>query len=306
MNPPFAPPRTQHARPEEAALAADRYAMTNPWRVAGAALAVGALVGFLLARVDCRDPSSPMTARHKGDKTWVALAAGAGGLGRPLAQASSKAAIAAERPHGPGPPCNGADLKRRLQQLLVLTILVAGLTVVALIMVSLAVLVHRIRHSARWWHGWWLACQAVGWAAAAVSLSAAQRVQGSGFTLTRRARANWRDIKGACRYHISHHATGASAALPPPVGSNACSTASNCSVVAACPARSPAQARALAEQAGRPPGGEDASLALRAAGFEEHRWHPRGARHGRRCAGLLARLIRWAGIVLPMVMRLRR
>ena len=35
-----------------------------------------------------------------------------------------------------------ADLKQRLQQLLVLTILVAGLTVVALIMVSLAVLVH--------------------------------------------------------------------------------------------------------------------------------------------------------------------
>lgn len=52
-----------------------------------------------------------------------------------------------------------ADLKQRLQQLLVLTILVAGLTVVALIMVSLAVLVHfGIRHSARWWHGWWLAC----------------------------------------------------------------------------------------------------------------------------------------------------
>ncbi|MFN7857143.1 MAG: DUF883 family protein [Acidovorax sp.] len=34
----------------EAALAADRYAHDEPWRVAGAALAVGALVGFLLAR----------------------------------------------------------------------------------------------------------------------------------------------------------------------------------------------------------------------------------------------------------------
>ncbi len=32
------------------ALAADRYAHDEPWRVAGAALAVGALVGFLLAR----------------------------------------------------------------------------------------------------------------------------------------------------------------------------------------------------------------------------------------------------------------
>ena len=35
---------------KEAALAADRYAHDEPWRVAGAALTVGALVGFLLAR----------------------------------------------------------------------------------------------------------------------------------------------------------------------------------------------------------------------------------------------------------------
>ena len=34
----------------EAAAAADRYAHDEPWRVAAAALAVGALVGFLLAR----------------------------------------------------------------------------------------------------------------------------------------------------------------------------------------------------------------------------------------------------------------
>ena len=34
----------------DAARAADRYAHDEPWRVAGAALAVGALVGFLLAR----------------------------------------------------------------------------------------------------------------------------------------------------------------------------------------------------------------------------------------------------------------
>lgn len=34
----------------DAALAANRYAHDEPWRVAGAALAVGALVGFLLAR----------------------------------------------------------------------------------------------------------------------------------------------------------------------------------------------------------------------------------------------------------------
>ena len=35
---------------KDAALAADRYAHDEPWRVAGAALAVGALVGFVLAR----------------------------------------------------------------------------------------------------------------------------------------------------------------------------------------------------------------------------------------------------------------
>ena len=35
---------------KEAAYAADRYAHDEPWRVAGAALAVGPLVGFLLAR----------------------------------------------------------------------------------------------------------------------------------------------------------------------------------------------------------------------------------------------------------------
>ena len=35
---------------KDAARAADRYVHDEPWRVAGAALAVGALVGFLLAR----------------------------------------------------------------------------------------------------------------------------------------------------------------------------------------------------------------------------------------------------------------
>jgi ElaB/YqjD/DUF883 family membrane-anchored ribosome-binding protein len=35
---------------KDAAVAADRYAHDEPWRVAGGALAVGALVGFLLAR----------------------------------------------------------------------------------------------------------------------------------------------------------------------------------------------------------------------------------------------------------------
>lgn len=35
---------------KDAALAADRYAHDEPWRVAGAAMALGAVVGFLLAR----------------------------------------------------------------------------------------------------------------------------------------------------------------------------------------------------------------------------------------------------------------
>jgi len=35
---------------KEAAIATDQYAHEEPWRVAGAALAVGALVGFLLSR----------------------------------------------------------------------------------------------------------------------------------------------------------------------------------------------------------------------------------------------------------------
>ena len=35
---------------KEAAASANRYAHDEPWRVAGAALAVGALVGFLLTR----------------------------------------------------------------------------------------------------------------------------------------------------------------------------------------------------------------------------------------------------------------
>ena len=38
------------AQAKDAAAAADRYAHDEPWRVATAALAVGALVGFLLAR----------------------------------------------------------------------------------------------------------------------------------------------------------------------------------------------------------------------------------------------------------------
>ncbi len=67
-----------------------------------------------------------------------------------------------------------------------------------------------------------------------------------------------------------------------------------------------AQARALAEQAGGATGGGDASLALRAAGFA--REHPLAvaAMAGVALVAGPRRLIRWVGIVLPMLMRLRR
>ena len=90
-----------------------------------------------------------------------------------------------------------ADLKQRIQQLLVLTILVAGLTVVALIMVSLAVLVHFWDSPQRTLVAWLVAgVWAVGWAAATVSLVSVAQRAGSGFALTRRELAqDWRDIK---------------------------------------------------------------------------------------------------------------
>ncbi|CAN7390853.1 phage holin family protein [Acidovorax sp. Root402] len=90
-----------------------------------------------------------------------------------------------------------ADLKQRLQQLLVLTILVVGLTVVALIMVSLAVLVHFWDSPQRTLVAWLVAAVwAAGWAAATVSLVSVAQRAGSGFALTRRELAqDWRDIK---------------------------------------------------------------------------------------------------------------
>jgi len=71
-------------------------------------------------------------------------------------------------------------------------------------------------------------------------------------------------------------------------------------------AQAHAHAHALAEQAGGPSGGADASLALRAAGFA--REHPLAvaAMAGVALVAGPSRLIRWAGIVLPMLMRLRR
>ena len=71
------------------------------------------------------------------------------------------------------------------------------LTVVALIMVSLAVLVHFWDSPQRTLVAWLVAAVwAAGWAAATVSLVSVAQRAGSGFALTRRELAqDWRDIK---------------------------------------------------------------------------------------------------------------
>ena len=89
------------------------------------------------------------------------------------------------------------DQKQRLQHMLVLTILVAGLTVVALIMFSFAVLVHFWDTPQRTVVAWIVAgAWVAGWAAGLGALiSVAQRAR-NGFALTRRELAqDWRDIK---------------------------------------------------------------------------------------------------------------
>lgn len=89
------------------------------------------------------------------------------------------------------------DQKRRLQQMLVLLIAVTGLTVVTLVLVSMAILVqfwdtpHRVMVA---WvvAGVWL----VAWCAAIIKLVSVARSTGSGFALTRRELSqDWRDIK---------------------------------------------------------------------------------------------------------------
>lgn len=90
-----------------------------------------------------------------------------------------------------------ADLKQRLQQLLVLTIVVGGLTVVALIMLSLAVLVHFWDSPQRVLVAWLVAgLWVLGWAGALAALVSVAQRAGNGFALTRQELAqDWRDIK---------------------------------------------------------------------------------------------------------------
>ena len=89
------------------------------------------------------------------------------------------------------------DQKQRLQQMLVLLIAVTGLTVVTLVLVSMAILVqfwdtpHRVMVA---WvvAGVWL----VAWCAAIIKLVSVLRSTGDGFALTRRELSqDWRDIK---------------------------------------------------------------------------------------------------------------
>ena len=89
------------------------------------------------------------------------------------------------------------DQKQRLGQILVLTIVVAGLTVVALTMLSLAVVIHFWDAPQRSLVAWVVAgVWTLGWAVTlAVLVSVAQRA-GNGFALTRQELAqDWRDIK---------------------------------------------------------------------------------------------------------------
>ncbi|MFT4243387.1 MAG: phage holin family protein [Acidovorax sp.] len=89
------------------------------------------------------------------------------------------------------------DQKQRLRQLLVLTIVVAGLTVVALTMLSMAVLVHFWDTPHRLLAAWLVAgAWVLGWAGALAALVSVMRCMGNGFALTRQELAqDWRDIK---------------------------------------------------------------------------------------------------------------
>lgn len=87
--------------------------------------------------------------------------------------------------------------KQRLQQMLVLTIVVAGLTVVALIMLSLAVVIHFWDTPQRVMVAWLLAGGwLLVWAITLFMLVSVMQRAGNGFALTRRELAqDWREIK---------------------------------------------------------------------------------------------------------------
>ena len=89
------------------------------------------------------------------------------------------------------------DQKQRLGQILVLTIVVAGLTVVALTVLSLAVVIHFWDAPQRSLVAWVVAgVWTLGWAVTLAVLVSVVRRAGNGFALTRQELAqDWRDIK---------------------------------------------------------------------------------------------------------------
>lgn len=89
------------------------------------------------------------------------------------------------------------DQKRRLRQLLLLTIAVAALTVVALILLSAALLVQFWDTPHRILLAWLVAgVWVVAWASALVALMNVARQAGNAFALTRKELAqDWREIK---------------------------------------------------------------------------------------------------------------
>lgn len=90
-----------------------------------------------------------------------------------------------------------ADQKRRLGQLVVLTVMMGGLTVVALVLLSLAVLVQFWDTPQRTMVAWLLAGGwFVAWGITLAALVSIARQAGNAFALTRRELAHdWRDIK---------------------------------------------------------------------------------------------------------------
>lgn len=89
------------------------------------------------------------------------------------------------------------EQKRRLFQMMVLAVIAIGLTVVSLVMVSMAVLVHFWDTPHRATTGWLIAALwLVGWIVALATLMRTAKDAGQGFALTRQELAHdWRAIK---------------------------------------------------------------------------------------------------------------
>ncbi|MDD2712980.1 MAG: phage holin family protein [Simplicispira sp.] len=89
------------------------------------------------------------------------------------------------------------DQKRRLRQILVLTVAVGGLTVVALILLSLALMVQFWDSPDRTMVAWLIAgTWLLAWAGALIALLSIARQAGNAFGLTRRElNKDWRHIK---------------------------------------------------------------------------------------------------------------